>query len=213
MARWSIPASLHSVIEPGPLCPFLEHSHSSLDGQVPRYPDSGACVRCIASLTEGRISLDIRKIHPRWRRRFLEFWSLVDVREDPDECWEWKGGRYADGSSSYFPVHRHWSQSGQFAAPRVAFWFTWGDIGRLPIEHSCGNKFCCNPLHMRVKGVPHFHHRRKLSSLDLAPRASRLVRDTQEFLDITREKAPARYKRLERQAGQWLAARAMADEA
>ena len=56
-----------------------------------RYTDSHACVRCISALTEGRLgSLDVHKIHRTFRRRFLEFWSFVEIG-DPDECWNWHG--------------------------------------------------------------------------------------------------------------------------
>jgi hypothetical protein len=210
MARWAIPPDLHSRIESGPICPIREHSISSVDGQVPRYDDSHACVRCIASLSEGRISLEIHKIHPRFRRRFLEFWSLVDIRS-PDECWPWMGPQYRDGSSTYFPMPRHWNTSRQFSAPRVAVWFTWGDIGRLPIEHICENKTCCNPLHIRVRGVPHFHHNRRLAAVNLATESRRLTENTHEFLTITHEQAPARFRRLEELSGDWIRRRIEAD--
>ena len=210
MARWSIPADLHSRIISGPLCPFLDHSHGSLDGQIPRYDDSHACVRCIAALTEGRLQLSIRRIHPQYRRRFLEFWSFVEIR-GPGECWPWHGPRYANGSSSYFPLARHWATSRQFSAPRVASWFTWGDIGRLPITHACEDNFCCNPLHIRVSGVPHFHHNRQLASIELVSSSRRLQRDTGEFLLITRDQAPRNFKRLQKMNAEWISRRADAD--
>jgi hypothetical protein len=59
--------------------------------------------------------------------------------------------------------------------------------------------------------VPHFHHRRKLSSLEMAPKARRLVSDTQEFLVITRDQAPARFRKLEKLGAEWIKARAEAD--
>jgi hypothetical protein len=155
MARWPIPADLHSRIIQGPLCPHQAHSLGSIDGQIPRYDDSHACVRCIASLAEGRLDLSIRAIHPRWRRRFLEFWSLVDIGA-ADECWLWQGPRYRDGSSSYFPVERHWSASRQFAPARIATWFTWGDIGGFPLSTSAVRSSAATPLHIRIRGVPHF---------------------------------------------------------
>jgi len=210
MARWAIPDDLHSRITSGPICPFLDHSRGSLDGNIPRYDDSHACVRCIGALTEGRLALDIRQIHPQHRRRFLEFWSFVDIK-DPSECWPWQGPIYADGSSSYFPFPRHWGRSRQYSAPRVAAWFTWGDVGRLPIDHICGDKFCCNPLHLRVKGVPHFHHNRRLSSIDLVGALGRLRSDTSEFLRVTREHNPKRYEKIERMNIEWISRRAGAD--
>ena len=86
MARWPIPPDLHTRTIGGPLCPHAEHSIGSRDGRVPRYDDSHACVRCIAGLTEGRLSLDVHKIEKTHRRRFLEFWSYVEIR-GLDECW------------------------------------------------------------------------------------------------------------------------------
>lgn len=204
---WSIPSDLHSRTVSGPLCPFTDHSHGSLDGEVPRYDDSHACVRCVAGLTEGRLELSLKKIHPQHRRRFLEFWSFVEIG-DHDACWEWHGARYANGSSSYFPFPRHWSSSRQFSAPRVATWFTWGDIGILPIRNTCGNPFCCNPLHIRVIGVPHFHHNRRLSSIELDSSARRLVSDTDQFLELTRDHAPGRFQRLEKINAEWIRMRA-----
>jgi hypothetical protein len=207
MAQWLIPQDLHQRITSGPLCPFIEHACGSLDGQVPRYDDSHACVRCVAALTEGRLELSVRRIHPQLRRRFLEFWSFVDI-DHPDDCWEWQGQRYADGSSTYFPFPRFWGRGRQYSAPRVATWLTWGDIGRLPLKHTCGNHLCCNPLHIRVRGVPHFHHNRRLASIELTTSAQRLLQDTGEFLSITRERAPGRYRRLERMGAEWIRLRA-----
>jgi hypothetical protein len=212
MARWPIPVDLHSRVTTGPICPVLDHSRGSLDGQVPRYDDSHACVRCIAALTEGRLSLDIRRIHKQYRRKFLEFWSYVDIAS-PDTCWHWHGPTYGDGSSTYFPLPRHWGKGRQYSAPRVATWFTWGDIGRLPIDHACGDKFCCNPLHIRVRGVPHFHHNRRLASIDLIGDSQRLRDETTEFLQATRTLHPKQYEKIERINIAWISRRADADGA
>lgn len=210
MGTWAIPPDLHSRITTGPLCPFLDHAHGSLDGNIPRYDDSHACVRCIGALTEGRLELSIRRIHPQFRRRFLEFWSFVDIRS-PSECWEWQGPRYANGASSYFPFARHWGTGRQFSAPRVATWLTWGDVGRLPLRNTCENNFCCNPLHIRVLGVPHFHHNRQLAALELTSTARKLSRDTGEFLAVTRDQAPRNFKRLQKMNAEWISRRADMD--
>ena len=82
MAQWPIPPNLHSKIEGGPVCFCKDHSIGSKDGRIPRYSDSHACVRCISSLTEGRLSLDIHEIEKKHRRRFLEFWSFLFFMEN-----------------------------------------------------------------------------------------------------------------------------------
>jgi hypothetical protein len=210
MARWPIPPNLHSEIIGGPLCFFHEHSIGSMDGRVPRYSDSHSCVRCISSLTEGRLTLDVHKIHKRYRRRFLEFWSLVEIGE-ADDCWHWHGNRHPSARSSYFPFPRHWHKSRQFAAPRVATWFTWGDIGRLPIKNICGDINCCNPLHIRVQGVPHYYHNRRLQAIDLEFSTHKLNHETLLFLQATRERDPKRFARLEKTSKLWLEFRMNSD--
>lgn len=203
MPRWKIPDDLHSRIANGPLCPFADHSVGSLDGQIPRFDDSHACVRCIGALTEGRLELSLPRIHKTYRKRFLEFWSLVAIG-DPTDCWIWQGNRYANDSSSYFPIKRHWGTGRQYSAPRVATWFTWGDVGRLPVKNICEDPHCCNPLHIRVLGVPHFHHRRQLATINLFSSASTLISDTQAYIEAARDTSPAAFARLERANAAWI---------
>lgn len=161
MAQWALPPDLHSQIEGGPLCFHSDHNIGAKDGLIPRYKDSHACVRCVAALTEGRLALDVHRIEKIHRRRFLEFWSFVEMG-GANDCWPWRGKYHTRCSSSYFPIPRFWGKGRQYSASRVAAWLTWGDIGRLPIKNICGDNNCCNPLHIKIKGVPHFYHRRKL---------------------------------------------------
>lgn len=203
MVRWKPTPDLHSETRQGPLCFFLEHSIGSMDGTVPRYSDSRACVRCIASLTEGRVTLDVHKIHKKHRRKFLEFWSLVEMG-DPEDCWEWRGKPIDRGNQSAYYIKRFWSSARSYSAQRVATWFTWGDIGQLPIVSSCGNNRCCNPLHIRVKGVPHYYHNRKLQVIDLEFNRMKLMQETQQFLEASLEKDPVRFSLLRQRGMEWI---------
>lgn len=170
---------------------------------VPRFTDSHACVRCVSALSEGRLSLDVHRIHRAHRRKFLEFWSFVEIG-DADECWEWRGAREGRWNSPLYPMRRHWCASNRFSPNRVAAWFSWGDIGRLPIRSLCRNTACCNPLHMRVRGVAHFFNNRKLDFVDLEFCSQKLMHDTQLFLEVTQEKDPRTWKRLVRANEPWM---------
>jgi hypothetical protein len=99
---------------------------------------------------------------------------------------------------------RHWNAGRQYSAPRVATWFTWGDIGRLPIKTICGDNNCCNPLHIRIKGVPHFFHNRHLQLIDLEFSSHKLTSETTDFLITTREKDPKRFQRMEKSNKLWI---------
>ena len=204
MARWKIPPILHSEIGAGPLCPFHAHSIGCRDGRIPRYSDSHACVRCVAGLTEGRVSLDVHAIHKTWRRRFLEFWSFVDIRH-PDECWPWMGQAPNNSpGGTQFQMPRFWNSGRHYSAQRIATWFTWGDIGRLPIKPLCGNANCINPLHIRIVGVPHFYVNRELQTIDLEFNARKLTGETHLFVKATKEMAPKRFRSMQFNNKEWL---------
>lgn len=210
-ARYADSADFHKKIVMGPICPFSAHSIGSRDGKIPRYADTHACVRCVAALTEGRVSLDIHQIHREWRRRFMEFWTFVEVG-DPEECWEWRGARYygKDGRprGSRHRMKRHWlsntSTTVYYTAPRVACWFTWGDTGMLPVATTCESSMCCNPLHIRVLDVPHFSLHRKLGAINLRFDAMKLRSETLSFVELTKIRQPLRFKKLERVNRGWI---------
>ena len=204
MAQWQIPADLHSQISGGPICFHRDHSIGCRDGRIPRYSDSHACIKCVSALTEGRFSLDVHQIHKKHRKTFLTFWSFVDIRE-PDDCWEWQGKRA--GTSPIFPLSRHWTSGRNFSAQRTAVWLSHGDIGRLPIKAICGNRNCCNPLHLRVKGVPHFFHRRHLSNINLEFNSRKLAGETNLFLRTVKDRDPQGFGRIQKMNDLWIAAR------
>ena len=211
MSQWSLPPArlLHKEITGGPICFHREHNIGAKDGRIPRYSDSHACVRCIAALTEGRFSINVHNIDKKHRRNFLTFWSLVEIR-DPDECWDWQGTTAANGACT-FSNPRHWTGGRQFAAHRTAFWYSHGDIGRLPIKRLCSNPKCVNPLHYKAQGVPHFFHRRHLKEIDLAFNNRKLIGETNLFLRTMASRDPASFKRIQAVNELWIRARMKGD--
>jgi len=209
MAQWTIGPNLHSHISGGPLCFHKDHSIGCRDGRIPRYSDSHACVKCVSALTEGRFSLDVHQIHKKHRKKFLEFWAFVDI-QGPYDCWEWHGKKTAKGQS-IFNISRHWTSGNGFAAQRSAFWFSHGDIGRLPIKPVCGNPHCMNPLHLRAKGIPHFYHRRHLRTIDLEFNSRKLIGETTLFLQTTLDRDPVQFKKLQESNQLWIEARIAAN--
>ena len=194
--------SFHQHVTNGGLCPYHAHSIGSRDSLIPRYSDSKACVRCIASLSEGKLNLDVHKVHKLWRRRFLEFWSLVQINE-PDDCWQWRGKIYMrsnrgrPGVKAVSKGSRHRlrttpDRKSDITAQRAAIILSWGDIGLLPYKRICDTPHCCNPLHLRVLAVPHFLHNRDFEVVDFAFNARKLAAETHSYLAAMSDLDPER---------------------
>jgi hypothetical protein len=84
-------------------------------------------------------------------RCVAKFWKKVDIK-GPEECWPWTA---SIGKPGYGHVHvrpRH------LDSHRMAYMFAKGSIepGKQ-ILHSCDNRLCCNPNHLR-QGTPKQNH-------------------------------------------------------
>lgn len=77
---------------------------------------------------------------PDWR-----FWRYVRIQEG---CWEWMGGKNEKG---YGRFNLTSPQRRLIRAHRFAYESLVGPIpkGKVP-DHTCGNKGCCNPYHIRL---------------------------------------------------------------
>lgn len=73
-----------------------------------------------------------------------DFWSKVDIRAE-DECWPWKEGTWSNGYGRYKQNYQ------SVRAHRVALVLFKGvpEDGGLLALHSCHNRLCCNPYHLR----------------------------------------------------------------
>ena len=174
---------MSNTAEEGELCIYSGHSLGRFSSHSMRYDSHQACVRCVASAREGRISFDIDRLLKKERRRALKFWSQVDIGQ-PDECWEWKGCVNKRTKQPQFAWRRHGiSSSTQHHPQRVAMWFTWGDLGFTGVKSTCGNKYCCNPFHLIPQRVGVFvDHESYTESFELACQLHTLKQQVQEFV-------------------------------
>ena len=174
---------MSNTAEEGELCIYQGHSLGRFSSHSMRYDSHQACVRCVASAREGRLSFDIDRLLKRERRRALKFWSQVEIGQ-PDECWNWTGCINSRTKQPQFAWRRHGiSSSTQHHPQRVAMWFTWGDLGYTGVKSTCGNKYCCNPFHLIPQNVGVFvDHDSYLESFELACQLHTLKQQIAEFV-------------------------------
>ena len=174
---------LSNTAEEGELCLYSGHSLGRFSSHSMRYDSHQACVRCVASAREGRMSFDIDRLMKKNRVKALKFWSQVDIGA-PDECWEWNGCINPRTKQPQFAWRRNGiSTSTQHHPQRVAMWFTWGDLGFTGVKTTCGNKYCCNPFHLIPQNVGVFvDHDSYLESFELACQLHTLKQQVAEYM-------------------------------
>ena len=173
---------LSNTAEQGDLCLYAGHGIGRFSASSMRYDSHQACVRCVASAREGRLSFDLDRLLKKERKRALKFWSKVDMGA-PDECWNWQGYVTKGTGMPQFPWRRPGiSSSTQHHPQRVAMWFTWGDLGYTGVKSVCGNKYCCNPFHLIPQNIGVFvDHESYLESFELACELHTLKQRVAEF--------------------------------
>lgn len=77
------------------------------------------------------------------KHHISKFWSKV-AKAGPLECWEWKAGISGTGYGAF------WHAGKTLKAHRVALELSGAGNGNgLLCTHSCDNRKCCNPAHLK----------------------------------------------------------------
>ena len=146
-------SQISNTAEEGELCIYAGHANGRFSNHSMRYDSHAACVRCVASAREGRMSLDIDLLLKKERQSALKFWSNVDIGA-PDQCWDWHGNRNPRTGQPVFSWRRTGiSKATQHHPQRIAMWLSWGDLGYTGVKTTCGNRLCCNPFHLIPQNI------------------------------------------------------------
>lgn len=118
------------------------------------------------------------------------FWKKVAIA-GPSDCWPWQSYVAPHGYGRICLSSRPRSRC--VRAHRLAYFFHYGvEPGELCVLHSCDNRRCCNPAHLRL-GTPADNARDRSLRNRLNPRmgeAHTLARLTEKQVRAILEEAP-----------------------
>jgi DNA-binding CsgD family transcriptional regulator len=78
------------------------------------------------------------------KQQIRRFWNKVEIGQRND-CWNWTASTSFGGYGQISINHDN------FKSSRVAYFLYYGiDPAELMILHSCDNRLCCNPNHLRT---------------------------------------------------------------
>ena len=94
------------------------------------------------------------------------FWEKVQKRE-PDECWEWTGGKYYNGYGQFY------ERPNKIVAHRFSYELANGGKADrdLVVCHTCDNRSCVNPNHL-------FLGTQSINLQDMVAKGRQVLRDT-----------------------------------
>lgn len=79
-----------------------------------------------------------------FEQRIAVFWTQVDRRAGPDNCWPWTGAITSPHGYGCFAV----GDGRVLGAHKLAWILTYGTPNGMCILHRCDNRVCCNPAHL-----------------------------------------------------------------
>lgn len=94
------------------------------------------------------------------------FWALVDRSEDPATCWNWVGPVHSNGYG-IFNLGSRQQLAHRVVPDLLGQRVQYGSV----VMHTCGNRLCCNPAHLRV--VSRSEHMTARSRLQRLPRPTK----------------------------------------
>lgn len=87
----------------------------------------------------------VRRIPSLTKKQITRFWNNVHIMDNTNECWCWNASISFGGYGQVSLCGQNWK------APRIAYYLHYGiDPLDKMILHSCDNRLCCNPYHLRT---------------------------------------------------------------
>jgi hypothetical protein len=93
---------------------------------------------------------DVSYLHADYKAKYARLWNGITVNA-LQECWPVIGVDNKAPKRICLPSYRSGyskQKSENLNIHKAVYQCAWGDVGSFPVTRLCGNKACCNPLHL-----------------------------------------------------------------
>jgi len=124
--------------------------HPCPHGHTIRDQDHHWCYECVRKIMSNVCGFDVNYLHPEYKVKYASIWKRVPVGF-PQDCWLMNVDGNRTPSRVCLPSYRSGyskQKSENVNIHKAIYQCAWGDVGSLQVTRLCGDKRCCNPLHL-----------------------------------------------------------------
>lgn len=119
-------------------------------GHVIRDAAKHWCYHCAQKISSNVCGFDVNYLHHDYKVKYASLWKRMPVGF-PQDCWLMNQGENKTPARVCLPSYRSGyskQKSENVNIHKAIYQCAWGDVGSLQVTRLCGDKRCCNPLHL-----------------------------------------------------------------
>lgn len=115
-----------------------------------RSKDQHWCYECAHKIISNVCGFDVNYLHAAYKHKYVDIWGSMQLHSF-SQCWTFHNKKGKSSKRVCLPSYRSFyskQRAENVTAHKAIYQCAWGDVGNLSVTRTCGNRECCNPLHL-----------------------------------------------------------------